>query len=66
LRHTAATRLIQQGLSLQEVGRILGHTQASTTYRYLNIDAETTQRAADAIDRFHDGGNEAAAGERVT
>lgn len=46
LRHTAATRLVQGYLPLQEVGRILGHSQTSTTYRYVNANAETVQRAA--------------------
>jgi integrase len=53
LRHTAATRLIQRGISLVEVGRILGHSQPTTTYRYVNPDSLTIQRAAEAIDAFH-------------
>jgi len=53
LRHTAATRLIQQGLPLQEVGRILGHTQANTTYRYVNANTDTARRAAEALNQFH-------------
>lgn len=53
LRHTAATRMIQQGLSLQEVGRILGHTQANTTYRYINLTVDTARRAASALDSFN-------------
>jgi integrase len=53
LRHTAATRLIQKGLSLAEVGRILGHSQPVTTYRYVNPDGATLKRAAEAIDSFH-------------
>ena len=53
LRHTAATRLIQQGIPLQEVGRILGHTQANTTYRYVNANTDTARRAAAALNQFH-------------
>lgn len=53
LRHTAATRLIQQGIPLQEVGRILGHTQANTTYRYVNANTDTARRAAEAMNEFH-------------
>ncbi|MDQ3743602.1 MAG: site-specific integrase [Acidobacteriota bacterium] len=53
LRHTAATRLIQKGLSLAEVGRILGHSQPVTTYRYVNPDEATIRKAADALDTFH-------------
>lgn len=46
LRHTAATRLVRGELPLPEVGRILGHTQPKTTYRYVNADASTASRAA--------------------
>jgi integrase len=52
-RHTAATRLVQKGLNLAEVGRILGHSQPVTTYRYVNPDAATLERAAEALDAFH-------------
>jgi integrase len=53
LRHTAATRLVQRGLSLAEVGRILGHSQPITTYRYVNPDEATIKKAAEAMDAFH-------------
>lgn len=53
LRHTAATRLVQKGLSLPEVGRILGHSQPITTDRYVNPDEATIRRAAEAMDSFH-------------
>ncbi len=43
LRHTAATRLVAAHLPLPEVGRVLGHTQANTTYRYVNANIETTR-----------------------
>lgn len=52
LRHTAATRLVQGHLSLSEVGRILGHTQANTTFRYVNANVETARRAADVLASF--------------
>jgi integrase len=53
LRHTAATRLVQRGLSLAEVGRILGHSQPITTYRYVNPDETTIRKAAEAMDAYH-------------
>jgi integrase len=49
LRHTAATRLVQGHVPLSEVGRVLGHTQANTTYRYVNANVETARRAADVL-----------------
>lgn len=45
LRHTAATRLVRGQMPLQMVGRILGHQQPQTTYRYLSADAEATAQA---------------------
>lgn len=51
LRHTAATRLVQGGMSLQLAGRILGHSQASTTYRYVSANSETIAQAAAILER---------------
>jgi integrase len=53
LRHTAATRLIKGQMPLQMVGRILGHSQPQTTYRYLSVDAESTAKAAAILESFH-------------
>jgi integrase len=53
LRHTAATRLVGAHVPLSEVGRVLGHTQANTTYRYVNANIETAKRAAAALDAFN-------------
>lgn len=51
-RHTAAVRLIKGQMPLQMVGRILGHSQPQTTYRYLSADAETTAQAAAIFEAF--------------
>jgi integrase len=53
LRHTAATRLVQGHMPLSEVGRILGHTQSNTTYRYVNANLETARKAADVLASFN-------------
>ena len=53
LRHTAATRLVEKHIPLAEVGRMLGHSQPQTTYRYANANLETARRAASALDDFH-------------
>jgi integrase len=34
LRHTFATRMADAGMEMQEVAKILGHTDISMTYRY--------------------------------
>ena len=57
LRHTAATRLVKGQMPLQMVGRILGHTQPQTTYRYLSADFETATQAASILESFQAQGN---------
>jgi integrase len=52
LRHTAATRLVKGQLPIQLVGRILGHTQVNTTYRYLTADNETAKQAASILESY--------------
>jgi integrase len=55
LRHTHATRLVSAHIPLSEVGRVLGHTQPSTTFRYVNANVETARRASAALDAFNAG-----------
>ncbi len=47
LRHTYASRLVSEGVSLHIVGRLLGHTQPQTTARYAHLDDEALRRATD-------------------
>lgn len=53
LRHTAATRLTAGGMPLAEVGRILGHSDPKTTYRYVNADSQTLMRGRLILEAFH-------------
>ena len=46
LRHTHATRLIQNGLNLYEIKEILGHADIQTTMRYAHIEQEQVSRKA--------------------
>ncbi|QRG09283.1 integrase arm-type DNA-binding domain-containing protein [Xanthobacter dioxanivorans] len=51
LRHTHASIGAGAGLGLPVIGKLLGHTQASTTQRYAHLDADPLRRASDQIGR---------------
>jgi integrase len=49
LRHTTASLLLQAGVPLEVVGRILGHKSLQTTRRYAHLDTETLRNALKRI-----------------
>jgi integrase len=49
LRHTFASYGAGGGLGLPIVGKLLGHAQASSTFRYSHLDSDPLRRAADTI-----------------
>lgn len=49
LRHSFASFLINNGRSIYEVQRILGHTQITTTQRYSHLSRESLLEAADTV-----------------
>lgn len=54
LRHTHATRLIQNGLSLYEVRAVLGHSDIKTTMRYAHLEqTSVTMKARDVINALN-------------
>jgi len=54
LRHTHASRLIQNGLNIYEVKEILGHSDIKTTMRYAHIEQRSVSiKAKEVIDRLN-------------
>lgn len=49
LRHTHASVGVEANLSLQIIGKLLGHTQAKTTERYAHLADDPTKRASELI-----------------
>jgi len=47
LRHTYASNAVSNGLSIQMVGKLLGHTQIQTTMRYAHLADDPVNRAAE-------------------
>ena len=52
LRHTAISRLVEMRLPTAEIMKISGHRQTQTFLRYVNPSRETTQRHAEALERY--------------
>lgn len=50
LRHTSATLLLSSGANIKTVSSRLGHTELSTTNRYVHAVEETDRIAADTFD----------------
>jgi integrase len=50
LRHTAAAWMVQRGVPLYEVQKILGHSTPLMTQRYAHLAPEHLRHAADALD----------------
>jgi integrase len=46
LRHTAAARMVQSGVSLKEVADVLGHRSIDTTLIYTKVDVPQLARVA--------------------
>jgi integrase len=49
LRHSAASMMVSAGLSLELIGGVLGHSQASTTQRYAHLMDGALRRAVNGL-----------------
>jgi len=54
LRHTAASRMIQAGVDLVTVSRILGHSTIQMTMRYVHSTTEIMRAAVDKLAKIYE------------
>jgi len=53
LRHSFASHLVSNGVSLQIVGKLLGHTQAGTTMRYAHLQDQALRIATNRLSQIY-------------
>jgi integrase len=64
LRHSCASWLVNAGIELPTIARILGHKSITMTMRYSHVDDETVAGAMAVLDRRQNGDNKTAVGGR--
>ena len=52
LRHTAATEMLNQGIDIYKVSKILGHSDIKTTTIYLHVATENLQKSLNAVELY--------------
>jgi integrase len=50
IRHSFASMLATSGVSLQIIGRLVGHSQISTTQRYAHLEDQALREATQKVD----------------
>lgn len=54
LRHTSATRLVEAGIDLVTVSKILGHSTIAMTVKYAHPTTENMRLAVEKLDEFYE------------
>ncbi len=52
LRHTAATEMLNRGIDIYKVSRVLGHTDIKTTTIYLHTATDDLQKSINDVDLY--------------
>ncbi len=53
LRRTYATRLLNAGIDIYTIQKLLNHTDIQTTMRYLSYSVDKGQQAVNALDKLN-------------
>jgi integrase len=56
IRHKAITDMGKRGYTIQQIAKIAGHSQISTTMRYTHLRAEDTREALESLGRRNESG----------
>ena len=51
LRHTFATCMAEAGMKMQELAKLLGHTDISMTYRYYHLTKKVNDKMRDILNK---------------
>ena len=53
MRHSYATHLLEEGVSLRQISQYLGHSSLDTTVLYTHLTAISEERTRAALEALH-------------